>query len=165
MATRDPAAGFRIGALVTIPRDAISARVRLRCRQEGFADVTPAQEVVMQRLEPGGMHLTELAARAGMAKQSMGYLVDQLARAGYLERAPDPADARAKLIRRTERGWAYHAVAAEVVAQAEEEWAELMGRESFAELKRHLAALAGVLGAEYRGSVAEAGNRAAGARG
>jgi DNA-binding MarR family transcriptional regulator len=151
--------GFRIGALVSIPRAAISKRVRERSGDEGFGDVTPAQEVAMQTLAPGGMRLTQLAARAGMAKQSMGYLVEQLERAGYLERVPDPGDARAKLIRRTERGWAYNRVASEVVAELEHEWAELIGGDSFRELKGHLARLAEALGAEFRGSAAEATNR------
>lgn len=151
--------GYRIGALVSIPRAEISRRIRERCQNQGYADVTPAQEVAMQTLAQNGMRLTELAARAGMAKQSMGYLVEQLEQAGYLERVPDPDDARAKLIRRTERGWAYQRVAAAVVAEVEEEWGRLIGVESFAQLKAHLARLAEALGARYQGSVAEASYR------
>src|SRR3712207_8110617 len=39
--------------------------------------------------------------RAGMTKQSMGYLVDYLQQHGYLERVPDPDDQRAQTIRIT----------------------------------------------------------------
>lgn len=154
--------GFRIGALVSIVRAAISDRVRAHLRGRGFTDVTPAQEVVLQVLPPDGGRLTELAARAGMAKQSMAYLVEQLEQAGYLERISDPSDARAKLIKRTERGWTYQKIATGVVADLEQEWSELLGAADFEQMKAHLARLALALGADYRGSVAEASNRAAG---
>lgn len=156
------ASGFRIGALLTIPRAAIGRRVRARCAELGYGDVSAAHEVVLQVLEPDGMRLTELAAKAGMAKQSMGYLVGELERAGYLERIADPGDARAKLIRRTERGWAFNRIAAEVVAELEEEWATLIGEANFQKLKDTLGQLVDRLGHEYRGSVAEASNRRAG---
>lgn len=156
-----PAAGFRIGALVSIVRAAISDRVRARLNDEGFTDVSPAQEVALQTLAPQGMRLTELAVAAGMAKQSMAYLVEQLEQAGYLVRVPDPADARAKVINRTERGWAYQKIAATVVTELEAEWSALLGAGDFAEMKRHLGRIAAALGVSYRGSVAEASNRRA----
>ena len=151
--------GFRIGALVSILRAGVSDRVRARLGAKGFTDVTPAQEVALQVLAPGGMRLTELAAAAGMAKQSMSYLVEQLEQSGYLERVADEADGRARLIHRTKRGWAYQKVAAEVVAELEAEWSDLIGAEDFEVMKRHLGRIASALGARYQGSVAEASNR------
>ena len=49
------------------------------------------------------MRLTELATLAGMTKQSVGEIVDDLVDLGYVERIPDPADSRAKLICLTEQ--------------------------------------------------------------
>ena len=43
-----------------------------------------------------GTRLTDLAARAGITKQSAQQLVDELVDAGYVAREPDPADGRAK---------------------------------------------------------------------
>lgn len=154
--------GFRIGALLTIPRAAIGKRVQARCAELGYGDLSAAHEVVLQLLEPAGMRLTALAAKAGMAKQSMGYLVGELERAGYVERVADPGDARAKLIRRTDRGWAFNRIAAEVVAGIEEEWAVLVGEADFRQLKETLGRLVEGLGYEYQGSVAQASNRRAG---
>jgi DNA-binding MarR family transcriptional regulator len=54
---------------------------------------------VAQRIGPDGTRLTELAEAAQVTKQTAGFLVDQLERAGYVERVPDPRDAGAKLIR------------------------------------------------------------------
>jgi DNA-binding MarR family transcriptional regulator len=51
-----------------------------------------------------GTRLTELAARMGVSKQAAGQLVEELEQMGVLERAPDPADGRAKLVRFSARG-------------------------------------------------------------
>ena len=57
-------------------------------------------------LRPRGGHAPDRARRAcaGMTKQSVGEIVDDLVALGYVERIPDPADRRAKLICLTERG-------------------------------------------------------------
>lgn len=154
--------GFRIGALLAIPRTVIAQRALAASGQRGFGDISPAHQLALQALAPEGMRLTELAARAGVAKQSMGYLVDELERGGYLERVPDPVDGRAKIIRRTERGWAYQRLAAEVVEQVEQEWVALLGEAEFAELKRLLTRLGESLGIHYEGSIAQATRRGAG---
>jgi DNA-binding MarR family transcriptional regulator len=62
-----------------------------------------------------------------MTKQSMGALVDDLARWGYVERHPDPRDARALLVRRTDRGWAVERTARATVRAFENDWERLVG--------------------------------------
>jgi hypothetical protein len=42
--------------------------------------------------------------QAEITKQSAGFLVDQLESGGYVDRVPDPADGRARLVRVAERG-------------------------------------------------------------
>ena len=68
---------------------------------------------------PDGTRLTELAAAAQVTKQTAGSLVDQLERAGYARRTPDPADARARLVRLAERGELARRLAEPVVAEVE----------------------------------------------
>ena len=70
-----------------------------------FADIGPAHGNVFQFIDRDGTRLTELARRAQLTKQAMQELVDYLERHGYVERVPDPHDARAKLVRLTKRGW------------------------------------------------------------
>lgn len=94
---------------------------------------------MFQHLEPDGSRLTELAARAQMTKQSMSALIDDLERWGYLERIPDPSDGRARIIRRTQRGWDLERVARESVRAFEDDWAARIGKDRLRELTRMLA--------------------------
>ena len=93
----------------------------------GAADVTPTQARLMAQVDPDGSRLVTLAARARITKQSASFLVDQLERAGYAERVPDPHDGRAKLVRLTPRAREVGDAADAVVADALGEWEEHLG--------------------------------------
>ncbi|WP_407661330.1 MarR family winged helix-turn-helix transcriptional regulator [Frankia nepalensis] len=104
-------------------------------------DLTPAQARVFQRIAPGGSRLTDLAEQAQITKQSAGFLVNQLERAGYVERVADPADARARLVRVADRGARLIPLAAGVVAEVEAEWAAHLGQGRMAALRDALTVL------------------------
>jgi DNA-binding MarR family transcriptional regulator len=70
----------------------------------GHPVLRAAHAQVFEFLDPAGTRLTVLADRARMSHQAMGEMVDELTRHGFLERVPDPADGRARLIRPTARG-------------------------------------------------------------
>lgn len=118
-----------LGALLRRPLQALTVRVAADLAAAGFADLRPAHLVVFQHLETGGARLTDLAARAHMTKQSMWGLVEDLERFGYVERIPDPADKRARIVRRTGGGWAVERVARATVRAFEEEWTQRVGAE------------------------------------
>jgi DNA-binding MarR family transcriptional regulator len=124
------ARGPLIAALLRVPYQAVIDRVTRRLRAE-YPDLRPAHLIVFQTLDhpPDGTRLTAIAERAQVTPQSMGELVDALERGGYVERIPDPADRRAKLIRYTERGWAAHNRGGEIVLDIQHEWAERLGGE------------------------------------
>ena len=82
-------------------RDALIDGVR---RGLDSAVLRASHTQVFESLDPAGTRLTTLADRARMSHQAMGEMVDELIRHGYLERVPDPADGRARLIRPTARG-------------------------------------------------------------
>jgi DNA-binding MarR family transcriptional regulator len=153
-----------IGALLSIPSFDLSARVHKRLHSRGFKEVTDSNSTVMKLLSPEGDRITELARKAGMTKQSMGYLVEQLEAARYVERLADPKDGRAVVIRRTKKGWAYNQAAAEEVAKLQEEWTHLLGPAKMKELKSLLAELVSKLGHHYEGSYLEAATRPPGQR-
>ncbi|HSP36653.1 MAG TPA: MarR family winged helix-turn-helix transcriptional regulator [Frankiaceae bacterium] len=129
-----------LGLLCFFPYRAMEARVMDALAEAGFDDITLAQSRVFQRVGDGS-RLTDLAAQARVTKQTAGFLVDRLEAAGYVERVPDPADARARLVRLGERGQAVVAVARTVEAQVEQEWERHLGRPEAATLRRLLGTL------------------------
>jgi DNA-binding MarR family transcriptional regulator len=129
---------FLIGVLLQVPFAVLGQRVREGYAAAGFGDVRPAYEPVFRVLAPEGNRVTDLATRAGMSKQAMGYLVDYLVQRGYLERVPDPTDRRAQVVRRTERGWEVNRTARRVVEQVQAEWAHELGEERMSQLLERL---------------------------
>jgi DNA-binding MarR family transcriptional regulator len=91
-----------------------------------------------------GLRLTDIAARAGMAPQSMGELVDDLVAKGYLRRQEDSTDRRAKRIFLTERGRANVEASKEATRQGEEKMRQLLGARQYDQLRRSLATIAGL---------------------
>jgi DNA-binding MarR family transcriptional regulator len=81
------------------------------------------------------MRLTELASLAGLTKQSVGEIVDDLTALGYLERYPDPTDKRAKLLRLTQKGKEAQAVGFSLFSKLETDWAETFGEDEIALLR------------------------------
>lgn len=92
-------------ALVGWAQNAIAAELLARLEAAGFGDQTMAQSRVFGAIPADGIRLTDLAARLHATKQAVGELVNQMEAAGYVERLPDPVDARAKLIGFTAKGW------------------------------------------------------------
>jgi DNA-binding MarR family transcriptional regulator len=132
---------LNIGLLLYIRYRAMETRVFTELAAAGYDDVTPAQAQVFQRIGRDGTRLTDLAEQAQVAKQTAGVLVDQLARAGYVQRVPDPTDARARLVRITEHAVAAIAVAAAVVDAVEAEWTEYLGERRMSQLRQALMCL------------------------
>ena len=134
-----------VGILLRGPYQEVVRRVSEGLAAAGFDDIRPAHTAVFQHIEAGGSRLTDLAERAQMTKQSMGYLVDHLERCGYLERRPDPTDRRAALICLTERGWEEVRAALAIIAALEAEWTQALGAERMEHLRDMLGELRGLL--------------------
>jgi DNA-binding MarR family transcriptional regulator len=67
--------------------------------------------------------------------------VDSLERAGHVERVPDPADGRARLVRLTARGGAVLPLARAEEQRIEAEWEEFLGSRRMAHLRDALTRL------------------------
>lgn len=101
----------------------------------GTSDITQAQARLMAQIDPDGTRVVTLAARARTTKQSAAFLVDQLERAGYVERVPDPADGRAKLVRLTAHAREVGVAAQVEVDRALGEWEAHLGAAQMRELE------------------------------
>ena len=100
-----------------------------------------AHAVVLVHLPLEGGRLTDLAEAAGVTKQAMGPLVDDMERFGYVRRVPDPTDRRAKRICFTESGIALLEDSREIVARIWARYAEILGERRLTTLRNSLAAL------------------------
>ena len=134
-----------LGALLRIPSQAIVTRIAGAMHQAGYHDLSSAQFNVFQHLPAEGARVTELAERAQITKQSMSARVNELVDGGYLYRTPDPADGRASIVLRTERGWEIERIARATINEIEREWAEALGEERFREFRSVLEDLARLL--------------------
>src|SRR3954447_2124165 len=124
-----------VAVLFFVAHRAVEQRVLAALQGAGFA-ATLAQGRLFARIPDEGVRLTTLAESAQVTKQTAGYLVDQLEAAGYVERGPDPTDARARLVRIAPRGREAQALAREVEAQVTAEWADHLGARDMARLRQ-----------------------------
>lgn len=132
---------LNLGLLLFIPYRALENRVFEALAAAGYDDFTPAQARVFQRISSTGTRLTELAEQAQVTKQTAGFLVDQLEKAGYVRRTPDPTDARARLVQITDRGAETVRIGAAEIARIEAEWTAHLGEPQATNLRQALTTL------------------------
>jgi DNA-binding MarR family transcriptional regulator len=101
----------------------------------GYGDLHPRHGAVLAYLDEDGVRATELARLSGRHKQIIGRLIDELEELGYVERRPDPADRRAKLIFPTPRGLEQVRLGDEVVAEIEARHAKEVGAKTYAQFR------------------------------
>ncbi|HEU4999648.1 MAG TPA: MarR family transcriptional regulator [Lapillicoccus sp.] len=126
---------------------ALNGLVVPRLAERGFPDVRPAHNVVFQYLDGAGTTVSTLAERAEMTKQAMGELVAHLEERGYVDRVPDPADRRAKLVRPTAKGRDVYRVVRELIPEIEQQVVELIGATRMRQLRRDLQTIRETFGA------------------
>jgi DNA-binding MarR family transcriptional regulator len=124
-----------LGALLRRPYEDMSCWLYAELAAMGYEEVRPAHSSVLRNLSPDGSRVTDLAARAGMTKQSMAYLVDQLVAAGLVAVGADPADGRAKQVRFTARGTEVVAAALRLSAEYERALAARIGARKLQQLR------------------------------
>ncbi|NKY39785.1 MarR family winged helix-turn-helix transcriptional regulator, partial [Cellulomonas septica] len=93
-----------LGALAARVRTAIDDETAHRLTTAGHPDLRPQHRSVLGALDDDGTRATAIGRRTGQHKQVVGTSVDELEALGYVERRPDPADRRAKLVVATPRG-------------------------------------------------------------
>ena len=83
----------------------------------------------------------ELAEAAQLTKQTLGSILDQLERAGYVARVPDPSDGRGRLVTITAAGRELIELSLPVVKAIEAAWAEHLGPTRTRQLREALSDL------------------------
>ena len=123
----------------------LNDRVLVRLAERGHGVVRPVHSAVFEHLDDAGTTVTVLAERANMTKQAMAELVAHLEAHGYVDREPDPADRRAKLVRPTALGREVVGIAQELVPELEAWAAELIGADRSEALRADLRTLRAAL--------------------
>ena len=113
--------------------------------RHGFDDLRPALLAMVQHVGADGTRITELAERAWLSKATVVHAVDELERLGYVRRAPDPADGRAKLVIPTERARAAERAVRSFAVEIRDAWAGVLGEEEMAALEAGLRRLRAAL--------------------
>ncbi|TQS42414.1 MarR family winged helix-turn-helix transcriptional regulator [Cryptosporangium phraense] len=96
--------------------------------QRGYLDLRPIHGYVLARCAPAGATNGAIAEHLGVTKQAASQLVDEMVDRGLVERQDHPADARAKLVVLTERGWTCTRAADEAATEAISGWVDVLGQ-------------------------------------
>jgi len=136
MAERAP--GYELPLLLFAAFRSIIDATHADLARHGHPEVRPMHGFVFQAIGTGGITAVELAARLGVTKQAAGKTITALERQGYVERAADPRDARAKIVRLTGRGVEVLELSARAFDAIGDLWAEAIGEDRLAQLHADL---------------------------
>jgi DNA-binding MarR family transcriptional regulator len=136
-----------LGILLALAYQEFVRELRAMHAAAGFDDLGNSDGFVFRALATRPMTVSDLAVRLGISKQGAGQIVDDMQRRGYLERRPDPADGRARLLFLSPRGDAALAAARRFHHRYERRLVRTHGPEAVGTLRLVLEAMAG--GAEH----------------
>ena len=128
-------------ALLRRPAVLVRHEIMAGLQSAGYTDILPAHLGVFQHPGPDGLRPGILATRTQASKQAMNHLLHQLEVGGYLVREASTGDRRTRVVRLTERGWDAAAVIRQTVVEVEKLWQELLGEETYRDLRNGLALL------------------------
>ena len=140
-----PAKAGTLGALLRAPYERLTDLLYTGLAEAGFREVRAAHSAVIRNLPESGARLTDLAARAGITKQSMSYLVGHLEKHGYLRIGRDPDDARALRVRFTAKGRRLASALVDRSRGLEQKATALLGAEAMSDLRDRLIELDKIL--------------------
>ena len=120
---------------------AVDSEVRAAVALSGFGEINPGHGIVIRNLGEEGSRPAELAAKAGVTRQAITKVVDDLERLGLVQRKPSPDDGRGVIVRYTDRGREGLAVARQRMLELEEEFAVRIGAERWADVRAALETL------------------------
>jgi DNA-binding MarR family transcriptional regulator len=121
-----------------------------RLAKRGIGDVRPAYGFVLLAARQAPIGVGDIGDLLGTTKQAASKLVDSLEGDGYVRRATDAGDGRARRIELTRRGHLVLEAVEEIYAELESEWGAIVGRR---EVERIRAILTEILRAQNGGSL------------
>ena len=97
--------GPQLARLLLDAHRSLSSELGEELDERGWPELRASQATLLLNIDRrAGTRLTELARRAGVTKQAVMVVVDDLELRGLVRRTPDPEDGRSKVVRLTARG-------------------------------------------------------------
>ena len=97
----------------------------------GHTQIRPAHDPVFATLPSEGARASDMAARAGITKQSMGEAIRDMVYLGLVEMTEDPTDRRAKLVTFTDAGMEVAQDGKRYMHALEQQWMDKFGEENY----------------------------------
>jgi DNA-binding MarR family transcriptional regulator len=108
----------------------LGSGMRQRSERAGLV-IRGSEARLLHLIGPEGTRQTDLADGAWISKQAIGKRIREMQERGLVIVAPDPADRRATLVRRTPAGDAVRAATRTMVRDLEDELAGIVGRDRY----------------------------------
>ena len=115
-----------------------SEKALVLLHEKGFNDITLYHTALISNLDIEGTQITLIAERAGMTKQAMGQLANELESKGYVSKSRDPEDKRAYKIAFTDKGKEALEAAYHIKLMIEDEYTQILGKTNFLQLRQLL---------------------------
>jgi len=109
--------------------------------KRGHDGVRPAHEFALRAVDAGADTASELGRRLSVTKQAAAQTIAALEEFGYVNREPDPTDARRKRVLVTARGRELMAIGGALFDDVRSHWAVRIGPEQLDTLETQLAQL------------------------
>lgn len=120
--------GLSLPQVISLAFNVILDGLHRHLVDSGYEDLRPTHVLnVFRFMDCDGTRPTTLARRAGMTPQAMSELVGYLEQRGYVQRVPDPADGRGRVVVYAERGSAAAEVAEAYFTDIEDRWGRIIG--------------------------------------
>ncbi|GAA1692597.1 hypothetical protein GCM10009745_42550 [Kribbella yunnanensis] len=131
------------GILLLLAEQEFVRGLRASTAEQGFTDQGRSDGFVLRTLGEGPTTISAMAERLEITKQGASQLADDMERRGYVERRPDPSDARVRLLHLTDRGEAALKAARKYHQAYERRLRTRFGDQAVDGLRDVLAAMAG----------------------
>jgi DNA-binding MarR family transcriptional regulator len=131
-----------LGAIAGRLHRAVQSALMERLAQGGFAGLTGGAATILPMIEANGSRPIVLAERSGLTRQAVGQIIRELEARRFVELAPDPHDARAKVVRFIGVGHALHEASVAAVADVYSRARDILGEDAIPRIEADLARLA-----------------------
>lgn len=127
-----------IGLLMSAAMRSHYVDIERRLLEQGYDDLRHSDTVVFENITADGARVSDIARLSMVTKQAVAQTVAYLEERGYVERRPDPDDARAKIVTLSRKGRRAATVAKLLLIDMEEELDRQLGEECLMCVRRAL---------------------------